>query len=315
MISNNNLFYLFCIVFSLFYLCRMNQLQITDITVAQAKEVFPTDRYIADDIILFDRFSDVPHPTGPSRMRCLFLALCTQGKVLYTVDGMDREVSAGDVIIISEGQVVDHYLLSSDCNGISIIMSYDFFNEAISGVHELSQLFLFSRTHPVFRLTPDDDRALKEYFFLIKQKVDDKNHHFRKMLVSALIKSLIYDVSNVIYRIQSLSNHKKTRAEAIFTDFIKLVELNFATERRVGWYAKQLCITPKYLSESVKAVNKRCPNDWIDSYVMRELRMLLKNSPLSIKEIARQMNFANQSFMGRFFKERAGMAPREYRKM
>ncbi len=228
---------------------------------------------------------------------------------------MDREVSAGDVIIISEGQVVDHYLLSSDCNGISIIMSYDFFNEAISGVHELSQLFLFSRTHPVFRLTPDDDRALKEYFFLIKQKVDDKNHHFRKMLVSALIKSLIYDVSNVIYRIQSLSNHKKTRAEAIFTDFIKLVELNFATERRVGWYAKQLCITPKYLSESVKAVSKRCPNDWIDSYVMRELRMLMKNSPLSIKEIARQMNFANQSFMGRFFKERAGMAPREYRKM
>jgi len=63
MISNNNLFYLFCIVFSLFYLCRMNQLQITDITVAQAKEVFPTDSYIAYDIILFDRFSDtLPFP-------------------------------------------------------------------------------------------------------------------------------------------------------------------------------------------------------------------------------------------------------------
>ena len=95
---------------------------------------------------------------------------------------------------------------------------------------------------------------------------------------------------------------------------MKLLEQNFRTERRVGWYAEQLCITPKYLSETVKQVSRLTPNEWIDNYVILEIRVLLKNSTRSIKEIAMEMNFPNQSFLGKFFKERVGMSPSEYRK-
>ena len=102
--------------------------------------------------------------------------------------------------------------------------------------------------------------------------------------------------------------------DIIFTKFIHLVEGNYKRERRVGWYAEQLCITPKYLSETVKQVSRLTPNEWIDNYVILEIRVLLKNSTRSIKEIAMEMNFPNQSFLGKFFKERVGMSPSEYRK-
>jgi AraC-like DNA-binding protein len=92
------------------------------------------------------------------------------------------------------------------------------------------------------------------------------------------------------------------------------VERNFRVERRVGWYAEQLCITPKYLSETVKQVSRRTPNEWIDNYVTLEVRVLLKNSTMSIKEIAQTLNFPNQSFLGKFFKEHVGMSPSDYRK-
>ena len=292
----------------------MNTIQVTDISVSQAKEIFPSGSYVADDLVLFDSFADVPLPTDTCRMQCLFVALCTGGKAQYSVDTKERTVTADDLIIVSEGQVICDYLLSRDCNGIAMMMSLDFFREIISDVHELSQMFLFSRTHPVFTLQPDEAEVLKEYFYLIKKKVDESGHHFRKELVSTLIKALIIDMSNVIYQIQQLGTTKKTRAESIFTSFIKLVEQNFRTERRVGWYAEQLCITPKYLSESVKAVSKRRPNDWIDNYVTMEIRVLLKNSTLTIKEIAQQLHFANQSFLGKYFKEHVGMSPKEYRK-
>jgi YesN/AraC family two-component response regulator len=141
-----------------------------------------------------------------------------------------------------------------------------------------------------------------------------REHHFRKELVRSLMKSLIYDISNTIYQIQHLSTTKKTRAESIFTNFIKLVEQNFRSERRVGWYAEQLNITPKYLSESVKSVSKRRPNDWIDNYVTMEIRVMLKNSTMTIKDIAAQLRFANQSFLGKYFKEHVGMSPKEYRR-
>jgi AraC-like DNA-binding protein len=45
-----------------------------------------------------------------------------------------------------------------------------------------------------------------------------------------------------------------------------------------------------------------------------ELRVLLKNSTKTIKEIANEMNFPNQSFLGKYFREHVGVTPSEYRK-
>ena len=125
---------------------------------------------------------------------------------------------------------------------------------------------------------------------------------------------MISDVSNIIYKIQNVNNTKQTRAETIFSDFIRLVEQNYKEVRRVSWYGHQLCITPKYLSETVKAVSHRTPNEWIDNYVSLEIRVQLKNSTKSIKEISEELHFPNQSFMGKYFKEQVGMSPSEYRK-
>ncbi len=44
------------------------------------------------------------------------------------------------------------------------------------------------------------------------------------------------------------------------------------------------------------------------------MRVLLKNTNMSIKEIAQELHFPNQSFLGKFFKEHVGMSPTDYRK-
>lgn len=287
--------------------------QITEITIARALERHPNASFIDKDLLLYDNVGDVTWAEEPCRLNALFLALCTNGAAHYSVDTKPLSVECNDVIIVSEDQVVSDFLPDKDCDGIAMLISMEYFQGIIGGIHELSQIFLFSRTNPVFRLTEKEAEALKEYFYLIKQKVDDPQHHFRKELVSSLIRSLIIDMSNAMYRIQQLGNGKKTRAETIFTKFIQLVEEHFRHERRVSWYADQLGITPKYLSESVKGVSKRRPNDWINGYVMMEIRVLLRNSSLTIKAIAEQLCFANQSFLGKYFKEHMGISPKEYR--
>ena len=203
---------------------------------------------------------------------------------------------------------------SPDCRGIGILVDYKFFNETIKSVHELSSLFLFARNHPVFRLPKERADFIHETFFRIKAKIDEPENHFRREMVQAMFLAMAYELSNVIYSVQAQNESCNTRAEEIFTQFIKLVEKNFRAERRVGWYSEQLCISPKYLSETIKAVSKRTPNEWIDSYVTIELRMLLRNTQKSIKEIAQELNFSNQSFLGKYFKEHTGMSPSEYRR-
>lgn len=287
--------------------------EIEEITIESALQLY-NGSHIGNDLLLIENINDVPLPNEPRRMRCILFGICLHGKAQYSVDTEEHMVTPGDVIIINEGTVTDNYMLSPDCKGIGLLISIDFFRETIKGMHELSQLFLFSRTHPVFSLTQDEVALLRAYFKAIKFKVDDHAHHFRSDVVRSLLISMIYDISNAIYRIQHASEHRQTRAEAIFAAFIKLVEANFRHERRVGWYGEQLHITPKYLSETVKQVSKRTPNEWIDNYVILEARVMLKNTNMSIKEIAQQLNFPNQSFLGKFFKEHVGMSPSDYRK-
>lgn len=292
----------------------MSSNEMTVISIASAKAQYPQGSFIDNDLLLFDNVADMPFPCEPRRMQCLLFALCTKGKAEYTVDTEKHIVKTNDIIIVSENQVTDDFMLSRDCEGIAIMISKEFFNLVISGVHELSSLFLFSKNHPVCNLKVEEAQTIVDYYNLISRKVNDYGHHFRKDTVRMLITTMIYDLSNAIYRVQQSSDQKQMRADTIFTKYIELVEKNFRTERRVGWYGIQLGITPKYLSETVKQVSKRTPNEWIDNYVTLEIRVLLKNTTKSIKEIAAELNFPNQSFLGKYFKEHVGVNPSEYRR-
>ena len=292
----------------------MEERNFIEVSVAQAKEFYPKGHFIDEDFLVYEHFNEVPLPWESCRMQCLFFALCTNGQASYTVDAKAFQIKRGDVIIIGEGQVVENFLSSSDCDGIAIMISYDFFNDIVAGIRDLNTLFLFSRLHPVFSLMDREVKVLTSYIDSIITKIMDTKHHFRRELVSTLMKALIYDMSNVIYRYQMVETKRFSRGEVVFFNYIRLVRDHFKQERRVSWYARQLCITPKYLSETIKAISKRTPNEWIDSYVTMELRMLFRNTQKSIKEIAQELNFSNQSFLGKYFKEHVGMSPSEYRR-
>ena len=292
----------------------MERRQIRDTNFHTATEVLSHKDFIENDIILYDNMGKAPIPSEPRRMTFILVALCTQGTAKYTVDTQEKEIQANDVIIISERHVVDNYSASNDLEGLCLMMSVNFFYETIRNVSDISSMFLFSRNHPVVSLSPHEADVFKNYFALLKQKTAEVDNHFRRNVAQALILAMFYDLNSVIYRVQTSTAQRQTRADSIFTRFIMLVEENYKQERRVSWYADCLCISPKYLSETVKQVSKRTPNNWIDSYVTLEMRLQLKNSSKSIKEIAHDLNFPNQSFFGKYFKENVGMSPSEYRR-
>jgi len=291
----------------------MNNRPILEITIPYAKNNYGNS-FIGDEILLCDEFSKVPLPTEPRRMGCALLALCLAGEAQYTVNTETHQVKPNDVIIVSEGQVMGDYMLSPDCQGIAIMITERTLREMMAGIKELSTLFLFSRFHPVYNLQPKEVEDIKEYFQMIKRKVDERDHLFRREIVRLLMSAMIGDFCNAVARSQKMDDHRQSRGEVIFADFIRLVEKNFRHERRVSWYSQQLGITSKYLSETVKSISHRTPNEWIDNYVTLEMRVLLKNSAKTIKEITAELNFPNQSFLGKYFKEHVGLSPTEYRR-
>lgn len=286
---------------------------ITDTTLEQARN-WGNAEYLDDGLILTDRIADAPIPKEPTRMNFILMALCRRGKAQYAIDTREQYVKPGDLLFISERHIVDNYMASPDFECLCIMVSTEFYHGFIQNVKNVSSLLLFSTNNPVVSLTPREIQVYSNYYQTIREKIGDKDHHYRTDLVKALLLAMFYDMSNVIWRVEQQESKAQSRADIIFANFIRLLELHFRQERRVGWYAEQLCITPKYLSEIVKQVSKRTPNEWIDNYVVLEIRVLLKNSPKSIKEITRELHFPNQSFLGKYFKEHVGISPSEYRK-
>lgn len=94
--------------------------------VAQAKSLLANSHYIDDDLLILDEINVNSISENALRMQCLFMALCTEGHARYCVDTKEQEVEAGDVMIVSEGQVLSNYMLSPDCRGVALMMSYDF---------------------------------------------------------------------------------------------------------------------------------------------------------------------------------------------
>ena len=223
-------------------------------------------------------------------------------------------MNPGDLFFISERHIVDKIVASPNFKCLSILVSTKFYHGFVQNVQNVSSLLLFSRNNPVVALTQEEIEVYKNFYQLIWKKMENHEHHFRTDLVKTLLLAMFYDMSNVILRVGKKQPEKTRRGDTIFEKFIRLVEENYRTERRVSWYADKLGISGKYLSEVIKQVSHRTPNHWIDDYVVLELRVQLKNTTKSIHDIAQELNFANQSFLGKYFKEHVGISPTEFRK-
>lgn len=287
--------------------------RITDATLEEARQ-WGNAEYMTDGLILTDRISEAPIPQSSTRLNFILMAMCKKGKAQYSIDTRQQVVKPGDLMFVSERHVIDNYEASPDFECLCIMLTTEYYHGFVQDVKNVSSLLLFSMNNPVVPLTNKEIQVFTNYFETIREKMADTSHHYRSPLIKALLLAMFYDMSNVIYRVERQGNRKHTRAEAIFAHFIRLLEENFRTQHRVSWYAEQLCITPKYLSEIVKKISLRTPNEWIDSYVILEARVLLKNTTKSIKEITDELNFPNQSFLGKYFKEHVGVSPSEYRK-
>ena len=107
---------------------------------------------------------------------------------------------------------------------------------------------------------------------------------------------------------------KSYRVRELFNHFMMLMERDFKLSRDVNFYAKQMNITSKYLSNIVRQVTGHTPKTIIDQYVILQIKMQLQRTSQSVKEIAWEYHFTDVSFFCRYFKKHTGVTPQQERK-
>lgn len=198
-----------------------------------------------------------------------------------------------------------------------IAISPDFMRRINIDIKIMMPLFLKFVENPTLALTPEESRSMRGMIAQIERETRGPETHFSFDIVSGLIAATIYKVGDIMYHYLAEhpegQNNSHNRAEEYFKQFTHLLGEHFREERSVGFYARQLCITPKYLTTLIKRISGQSVSEWIDNYVILEAKTLLKYSTMSIQEIAYYLNFPNQSFFGSYFKRNTGMSPSQYK--
>ena len=105
-------------------------------------------------------------------------------------------------------------------------------------------------------------------------------------------------------------NKGTQRTDELFVRFMELLETEFRQGHEVNYYANRMCITRKYLGLIVKGKTGLSPKQIIDEYLMLRLKLTMRTSKASLKQIADEYHFADSpsSFASRHSSSKLGSA-------
>lgn len=287
-------------------------------SVVHSKHINPDSIDVVDnDIALFDTESVISLFNGPSKLEVITIGLCLEGSSSFDISLREYEIVPGRMVVALPSQIIEHRQFSPDFKGIFFVVSKNQL-ATLPKVGNLISLFFYLKDYPCFDLTPHEQKIVQDYYAFIRSRLRNKDDAYRKEVVTGIMQAFFFELCGIfnshIPAVSTTTSKNKSRKEYIFERFYESLIESYQTERSVKFYADQLCLTPKHLSGVVKEVSGKTVGEWIDEFVILEAKALLNSSSLNIQEISDQLNFANQSFFGKYFKHYTGMSPKEYRK-
>ena len=252
----------------------------------------------------------------PSRLNALIIGVGTEGETSLTSNLQEFRLKKDSLFIFSP----KHILQVQSNNRFKahlIVIAPDFLKRINIDTKRMMPLFLQFSSLPCMELTHAESQSLRSFISMVEQELKGSETDFSSEIIGGLIAATIYKVGDILTHY--LTEHPEVdspihnRAEEYFRQFTELLGEHYKHERSVGFYARQLCITPKYLTTLIKRISGKSVSEWIDNYVILEAKTLLKYSNMSVQEIAYYLNFPNQSFFGSYFKRNAGMSPSQYK--
>lgn len=252
----------------------------------------------------------------PSRLNALIIGVGTEGETSLTSNLQEFRLKKDSLFIFSPKHILQ-VQSNNRFNAHLIVIAPDFLKRINIDTKRMMPLFLQFGSLPCMELTHAESQSLRSFISMVEQELKGSETDFSSEIIGGLIAATIYKVGDILTHY--LTEHPEVdspihnRAEEYFRQFTELLGEHYKHERSVGFYARQLCITPKYLTTLIKRISGKSVSEWIDNYVILEAKTLLKYSNMSVQEIAYYLNFPNQSFFGSYFKRNAGMSPSQYK--
>ena len=246
------------------------------------------------------------------RVEFFILLLITEGSGYHTVDFIDYKYKKGTLITIRKDQI-HKFFKSKNTKGSLLMFTSEFLISYLEKMEAQKALQLFNELIgiPKIQLVNQEFEKLKDGIHRIEEE------YYKKMddYSLGIIRSELHILITRLFRIKSKRDFVITEKKYIneFIQFQKLVEANAAKTTRVLDYALMMPISSKTLNTITKSIINKTAKEFIDEINTKQIKRLLINTSLSIKEIAYASGFEESTNFYKYFKRQTKVTPEHFR--
>lgn len=242
------------------------------------------------------------------------LLFCEAGEMVLSVNFDSFHVRKGSVVMLFPNDVVSSTSPSADFS--MLVLCYDVAILRSAALQLEDTIYSHLRLNRHIAADNPLSSVMTHAFAVLTEYFDWPDCLCLEQVVLLQLRSFFIGYNEYLRQLpaEPIDAGPSRRRSVLFDRFMLFVEAKHREMRDVQSYASLLNISPKYLNMIVRQMTGHGAKVIIDHFVTLQLKMELRKSSASIKEIARMYHFSDLSFLCRYFKQRTGMSPQAFRK-
>ncbi|WP_343556241.1 AraC family transcriptional regulator [Sphingobacterium sp.] len=253
----------------------------------------------------------------PYRQNYYQVSLCIAGQCRIKVEGEERYAEKNVLSAFTPLTVVEVLEASEDFECEIVLFKKSFLEETLNNIYFMERFSLLNNVGLNYLKISENNRlVLKKSFDLIRKKMKEKDHQYRREIIRSLIIILLYEAENIFSQsfCGDTTYENIVGRDKLLADFKDLVQKNFYRERKVAFYSSNLGLTTGQLSRILKERTGRNAKEYIEHILLSQAKVMLKSRKLNVTEVATMLHYENTEEFSRFFKRKVGVSPLRYQK-
>ncbi len=270
--------------------------------------------YSDNDIVIVESIQHFTEVQA-AHMASNSVVICTSGKIQAQMNGHKISLHQNQVGVIPQNVTVTDVMVTPDFDLKAMFLTNRILQSfLLEKMNIWNDMMYVHRLH-ILDMEPDDMLFYTHFYDMLNISINrGMDNPFRTEVIQGLLRSAILGLCGGM-------KQKMTKTVAMdmppanmhFQQFLNMLHTEEMKRQPVEAYANQLCITPKYLTSICKKQSGKTAIEWIREQVLEDIRYYLRQSDLSVKQIADKLGFSNASFFCKYVKEHFGMTPMHFR--
>ncbi len=265
----------------------------------------------------------VHHKMPPFKHEFYAIALKLAGEGYAKTGNFSTEELESTLFFNSPYQILQ-WDIAPNWNGLYVIFSEEFYRKP-HHKNRITEHFPFLLSdHSIPLKIPGNEIAL------FQKIIEDILHEFRleqpncRLVIQSYLEILLLKTARLFqdqFEENTIKKEERNSDIRMVGRFKTLIEESFQPSKsydgksphQVQFYAEKMHVHPNHLNSVIRRITDTPASELIQKHMLSLAKSRLKNTNLSIKEIAFELHYNYPNHFANFFKKQLGVTPNQYR--